>query len=109
LLAAGRVDVVLVGADAVAVDGSLLNAAGTYPMALAAARAGVPFYACFPRTQLDPRAASGADFRPRTRPSAAGAEIPVQDVTPPDLVTGWLTEAGLERPPFGLHRRAEAA
>ena len=43
LIARGLVDAVVVGADRVAANGDVANKIGTYPLALAAARAGVPF------------------------------------------------------------------
>lgn len=118
LLASGAVDAVLVGADAVAADGALLNAVGTYPLALAAARARVPFLACTTVDALDARAAVGAELRPESRRLVAGTmaeldtlpfgsteedvvEQPLHDVTPPDLISAYVTETGLMLPPFG--------
>ncbi|MGH2467049.1 MAG: hypothetical protein ACRDGL_04890 [Candidatus Limnocylindrales bacterium] len=117
LLAAGAVDVVLVGADAVARDGALLNAAGTYPLALAAARAGLPFLVCTTIDAVDLDAAVAADLRPEQRRLVAGSlaepdplppgapepelvEQPLQDITPPDLLSAYVTDAGLLQAPF---------
>lgn len=117
LLSAGDVDVVLVGADAVATDGALLAAAGTYPLALAAARARIPFLVCTTLDALDPRVATAAEFRPERRRLVAGTlaeldtlpdgadeavvvEQPLQDVTPPDLISAFVTDQGLLLPPF---------
>jgi methylthioribose-1-phosphate isomerase len=118
LLASGAVDVVLVGADAVAADGALLNAVGTYPLALAAARARIPFLACTTLDALDARATVGAELRPESRRLVAGTlaeldtlpfgsseedvvEQPLHDITPPDLISAYVTETGLMLPPFG--------
>ena len=43
-MARGEVDVVLVGADRVAANGDTANKVGTYPLAVLAARHGIPFY-----------------------------------------------------------------
>ena len=126
LVTSGAIDLVLVGADAIAADGALLNAAGTYAMALAAARAGVPVYACTPIAALDPRAATGAELKPELRRLVAGSlaeldtlqagagdvavvELPLQDVTPPDLISAYVTDEGIAEAPFATSLAAQAA
>ncbi len=114
LLARGEVDVVLVGADRVARDGSFLGHVGTLPLALAAASAHVPVWVCAPGTAIDPAATDLADLPEETRPpieamrihgsdiAAAGSawRDPIVDVTPADLVDAYVTEAGVIRAPF---------
>ena len=78
LLARGEVDVVLVGADRVAADGDTANKLGTYPLAVLAARHGVPFYVCAPVSTLDPATPDGAAIhdrgaQPPTRSSRSAA------------------------------------
>ena len=113
-IAAGEVDVVLVGADRVAANGDIVAVAGTYPLALAASAAGVPFLVCVPTTTIDPDLADGStapidEGRPGATLSAAGTRVApegtttrttVQDVTPAALVTALVTERGTLRPPF---------
>ena len=53
LMATGEVDVVLVGADRVAANGDTANKVGTYPLAVLAARHGIPFYVCAPTSSVD--------------------------------------------------------
>ena len=48
------------GADRVAADGDTANKLGTYPLAVLAARHGVPFYVCAPVSTLDPATPDGA-------------------------------------------------
>ena len=60
LLASGQVDLVLVGADRIAVNGDVANKIGTYLKALAARDSHVPFYVAAPTTTFDMRAATGA-------------------------------------------------
>jgi methylthioribose-1-phosphate isomerase len=114
LMARDRVDVCLVGADRIARNGDVANKIGTYALAIAAARHRVPFYVVAPGSSFDPACESGAQIpieerRPEevTRPlgiQAAPGESrafnPAFDVTGADLIAGYVTEAGIVRPPF---------
>ena len=62
LLASGKIGCVVVGADRIARNGDTANKIGTYPLALAAHAAGVPFFVAAPLSTLDSRAATGADI-----------------------------------------------
>ncbi|MFC7613534.1 S-methyl-5-thioribose-1-phosphate isomerase [Actinokineospora soli] len=109
-LAAGLVDCVLVGADRVCANGDVANKVGTYPLALAAARAGVPFVVVAPESTVDLSVPSGASVVIEQRSAAevttlAGAPIapagtdaynPAFDITPGDLVTAVVTENGVQ-------------
>lgn len=53
LLAQGRVDAVIVGADRIAANGDVANKIGTYLKALAARAAQVPFYVAAPASTID--------------------------------------------------------
>lgn len=115
VISRGLVDVVVVGADRIAANGDVANKIGTYPLALAAARAGVPFLVAAPESTVDLRTASGAeiDIEMRSadevlswggvRAGADGAEglNPAFDVTPADLVTAVITERRVVRPALG--------
>jgi methylthioribose-1-phosphate isomerase len=107
-----RCDAVLVGADRVAANGDTANKVGTLMLAILARHAGVPFYVATPTSTLDARCARGADIVVEARgPEEVvgwggtrwAAEVPVFnpafDVTPADLITGWVTERGLWWPP----------
>jgi methylthioribose-1-phosphate isomerase len=115
LIARGLVDAVIVGADRVAANGDVANKIGTYPLALAAGRSGVPFVVAAPESTVDPATADGAAIviedrddaevltvagRP-TAPAAARAVNPAFDVTPADLVTAIVTERRVVRPAAG--------
>jgi methylthioribose-1-phosphate isomerase len=114
LLARGEVDIVLVGADRVAGDGSILGHVGTLPLALAAASARVPVWVCAPGTAIDPAAADLGDLPEETRPPIEAMRIrgldvaasgtawrdPIVDVTPAPLIDAFVTEAGVIRAPF---------
>jgi len=115
LLASGAVDAVLVGADRIAANGDTANKVGTYPLAVLAARHGVPFHVVAPTATLDGEAADGSGITVEMRgagevtsvagkriaPAGAAAFNPSFDVTPAELITTIVTEAGVLRPPFG--------
>jgi methylthioribose-1-phosphate isomerase len=105
LIARGLVDAVLVGADRIAANGDVANKVGTYPLALAAARAGIPFVVAAPESTVDTATPTGADVEIEERDPAevvAGpAYNPAFDVTPADLVTAVVTERRTVRPSEG--------
>jgi len=55
VIARGMVDAVVVGADRVAANGDVVNKVGTFPLALAAARGGVPFVVVAPESEWTPK------------------------------------------------------
>jgi methylthioribose-1-phosphate isomerase len=115
LIARGMVDAVVVGSDRIAANGDVANKIGTYPLALAAARSGIPFVVAAPESTVDPATADGAAIPiedrgddevvafagTRTAPSGAPAANPAFDVTPADLVTALVTERRVVRPAAG--------
>lgn len=114
LMAAGKVDVVLVGADRIARNGDTANKVGTYSLAVVARHHGVPFYVVAPFSTFDLACPSGSEIpieqrggaevtRPLGRqaaPEASPAYNPAFDVTNAELITGWVTERGILKPPF---------
>lgn len=97
LLATGRVDTVLVGADTVGPDGSVLNKVGTRGLALAAAREDVPCLAVAASDKVSHREPTGEDGDPAAvydGDADLGVFAPTFDLTPPDLVT-VVTEQGV--------------
>jgi methylthioribose-1-phosphate isomerase len=125
LLRAGDVDLVVVGADRIAANGDVANKVGTYPLALAARAHAVPFYVAAPLSTVDLTMPDGAAIPIEERgadevlalggvpiaPEGVGARNPAFDVTPADLVTAVVTEAGVLRPPDSesLRRAVEGA
>jgi methylthioribose-1-phosphate isomerase len=114
-LATRSIDLVLVGADRISLDGAVTGSIGTYGLASLARQHGVPTYVAAPLATIDPGERDGGDpgveWEPSPavdadRPSSAylatrvGSRGPLQDVTPPDLIDAIVTEAGLLRPPF---------
>jgi methylthioribose-1-phosphate isomerase len=110
-----RVDLVIVGADRIARNGDTANKVGTYALAILAAHHGIPFYVAAPRSTFDFSIGSGADipieersaeevasFRgQRVAPEGAAVYNPAFDVTPGHLITAFVTECGIVRPPYG--------
>ncbi|HEY2917217.1 MAG TPA: S-methyl-5-thioribose-1-phosphate isomerase, partial [Candidatus Limnocylindrales bacterium] len=123
LLAAGRVDIVLVGADRIAANGDTANKLGTYPLAVLAARHGVPFVVVAPTSSIDldtpdgtgipieERAADEVTELRGVRIAPAGTAVynPAFDLTPAELISGIVTEAGVHRAPFEAALRAAKA
>jgi len=112
VIARGLADAVVVGADRIAANGDTANKIGTYPLALAAARAGVPFVVAAPESTVDRDTASGDDIELEVRdedevldlaaaPVGSRALNLAFDVTPADLVTAIVTERRVIRPAAG--------
>jgi methylthioribose-1-phosphate isomerase len=105
LMARGLVDRIVVGADRIAANGDVANKVGTYPLAVVAARHGVPFYVAAPVSTIDPDTREGGAIPIEERdPSELAAGVPAVnlafDVTPAELVTAIVTEAGVLEPPY---------
>jgi len=125
LMAGGEVDIVLVGADRVAANGDTANKVGTYALAVLATRHGIPFYVCVPTNSVDLATPDGSAIPIEergahevlevrgVRVAPAGTEVrnPAFDVTPAELITGFVTEEGLVRAPFeaGLREASDRA
>lgn len=97
-----RATVVLVGADMLLADGSLVNKAGTYLLALAARDNGVPFYVCCESFKQVPYGSAGftlEELDPAELDAPRGRHITPHnvyfDITPARLVDAWITEDGV--------------
>ncbi len=105
LISQGLTDAVVVGADRVAANGDVANKVGTYGLALAAHRAGIPFLVAAPESTLDEATPDGAaipiELRPDeeiTVPAAPAGTKALNyafDVTPAELVSAVVTEKRL--------------
>jgi methylthioribose-1-phosphate isomerase len=105
----GDITCVIVGADRIAANGDIANKIGTYAVALAARAHAVPFYVAAPRSTYDIACPSGAEIPIEERspdeltcigeravaPAGATAWNPAFDVTPAELITGYITDAGV--------------
>ncbi|QDX40021.1 NUDIX domain-containing protein [Salarchaeum sp. JOR-1] len=94
-------DRVLVGADAVQSDGGLVNKTGTYPLALAAARADVPLDAVCARDKVAPERAHPTEESEHALVYDGDADLdvaaPLFETVPRDLVDAIVTEGGALR------------
>jgi methylthioribose-1-phosphate isomerase len=108
------IDLVIVGADRIARNGDTANKVGTYTLAVLAAHHGIPFYVAAPRSTFDFTIASGDAIPIEERgseevtsfggtpmaPEGAAVFNPAFDVTPGHLISGFVTECGVIRPPY---------
>jgi methylthioribose-1-phosphate isomerase len=119
-LSRGEVKLAVVGADRIARNGDVANKIGTLGVAAACAAFDVPFIVAAPRTTFDPVLATGASIPIEERgadevarlgglaggrrlvPAGVSVRNPVFDVTPFRLVTAFVTEQGVHRPPYGF-------
>ncbi len=103
LIQRGEVDLVIVGSDRVAANGDVANKIGTYMKALAARAHDVPFFVAAPTPTIDAGTPSGDEIPIEERdggevsPTGVPAANPAFDVTPAELVSGLITEHGLQR------------
>ena len=98
----GKVGIVIVGADRVAANGDTANKIGTYQLAIAAKYHKVPFYVALPFSTIDRSIPDGGAIPIEQRSSGEifhcdGAKVynPAFDVTPRELITGFITERGI--------------
>ncbi len=113
VIAQGRVDMAIVGADRVAANGDVANKIGTLGIAVACRHFGIPLYVACPFSTIDTATPSGAEIPIEERAPAevlgfgkvqVAANVPVYnpafDVTPAALVAGFVTERGVVGPPY---------
>jgi len=114
LMARGKIDLVITGADRIAANGDTANKIGTYSLAVLAGEHGLPFYIAAPLSTVDRTLAGGADIPIEERdprevtglagrpvaPEGIGVWNPAFDITPNRLITAIITEKGVLEPPF---------
>jgi methylthioribose-1-phosphate isomerase len=114
LMAGGKIQRVIVGADRIARNGDTANKVGTYAVAVLAKAHGIPFYVAAPRSTIDGAIETGASIPIEMRdpdemrffqgvpsaPEGVDAFNPAFDVTPARLIGGIITEAGVLAPPY---------
>ncbi|NLX84762.1 MAG: S-methyl-5-thioribose-1-phosphate isomerase [Synergistaceae bacterium] len=112
LMSREKIDAVITGADRIALNGDTANKIGTYGLAVSAKRHNVPFYIAAPISTIDFNCPTGEmipiEERDHDEVRMAGSEIfvykkakvwnPAFDVTPAELITGIITEAGIFEP-----------
>ncbi len=115
LMAHKKLKAVFVGCDRVAANGDTANKIGTSGVAILAKHYGVPFYVCAPFSTIDRNTPTGKEipieqrdgeelrsmwYRDAMIPETAETLNPAFDVTPHELITGFITEKGILQPPF---------
>jgi len=118
LMKQNKVDLVITGADRIALNGDSANKIGTYNLALISYHHRIPFYIAAPSTTIDRTIASGdeinIEYRDKrelltisqnkfTSPSY-DAFTPAFDVTPAHLISGIITEEGVFNFPYNFTR-----
>ncbi|HEX2556977.1 MAG TPA: S-methyl-5-thioribose-1-phosphate isomerase [Nitrososphaera sp.] len=113
MMSRGAIKRVIVGADRVLRTGHVFNKIGTYQVAILASRHKVPFYVAAPLSTFDfesspedvvieERSVDEVVKVGKKRVAPKGVRIfnPAFDMTPPELITGIITERGVLKPPF---------
>lgn len=114
LMADGKVDLVITGADRIAMNGDTANKIGTYNLAVLAKYHKIPFYIAAPLSTFDAALKNGKGIPIEHRHESevlmmsdrtitvdgARAYNPAFDVTPAKLITAIITEAGALRPDY---------
>jgi len=97
-----KADFVIVGADTILPDFTVLNKAGTYLTALAAHDRNIPFYVCSEKLKQIPAGAITPELEKMDGVELNAPELPhvtveniYFDLTPARLITGWINENGL--------------
>jgi methylthioribose-1-phosphate isomerase len=114
LMASGKVDAVLLGADRIAANGDTANKIGTYGLAVLAHAHDIPFYVAAPTSTFDLSIPDGSHINVEQRhpdeithhggvlyaPEGTPVHNPAFDVTPNRLISAIITESGISRPPY---------
>ncbi|PIY90037.1 MAG: S-methyl-5-thioribose-1-phosphate isomerase [Nitrosopumilales archaeon CG_4_10_14_0_8_um_filter_34_8] len=112
-MANGLVNKVVVGADRIVKTGHVFNKIGTYQVATMAKQHGIPFYVAAPLSTFDMKSDAkdviiemrkGTEVTgigdKKTAPDDINVINPAFDMTPPELITGIITEKGVAKPPY---------
>ena len=117
----GKIDLAIVGADRIAMNGDVANKIGTYEKSVLAKENSIPFYVAAPLSTFDINSGTGDDIpieersedevlyisglddnkkikRIRIAPEESSAKNPAFDVTPAKYITGIITEKGIIKP-----------
>lgn len=109
-----ELDLVLVGADRIARNGDTANKVGTFGFALICKHFDIPFYVVAPSSTIDRSLKDGTEIAIEERspeevrkflacksaPPGAVAANPAFDVTTYSLISGFITEKGIIKPPY---------
>ena len=113
LMAARKIDKVIVGADRIATNGDFANKIGTYNLAVNAHYHGIPFFVAAPHSTVDTNCPDAGSIpieqraETEVRGTIAHANTPVNnnpafDITPHQLVTAWVLDHGIHKEAHSL-------
>lgn len=111
-----KVDLVITGADRIALNGDTANKIGTYNLAVLCNYHNIPFYVAAPSTTIDRSIADGSEINIEYRDTKELLEVngitivpenypaftPAFDITPSHLITGIITEEDLFPFPYNF-------
>lgn len=114
VMSKGLVDICIVGTDRVAANGDTANKIGTLGVAIIARHYNIPFYVACPSSTIDLATSDGSGIvieereadevlhfgARRTGPVGAKVRNPAFDVTPHELIAGFISDQGIIRPPY---------
>jgi len=114
LMAQGKIQLAIVGADRIAANGDVANKIGTYSVALLCHAHHIPFYVAAPLSTIDLSMKTGKEIPieerstaevtfvqgKRLAPEGVEAFNPAFDVTPHRYVKAIITERGIVQKPF---------
>ncbi len=107
------VNKIIVGADRILRTGHVYNKIGTYQLAIMAKQHNLPFYVAAPLSTFDMKnnpedviieqrnasEVTGIGDK-KTAPDGINVINPAFDMTPPELISGIITENGIAKPPY---------
>jgi len=113
LMKKGMIDVIVVGADRITLNGDVANKIGTYSLSILAKHHNIPFYVAAPSSSLDFNLESGDEIPIEERnedevkschcckvaPQQSHAINYSFDITPADNITAIITEKGIIEKP----------
>ena len=112
-MANGLINKIVVGADRILSTGHVFNKIGTYQIAIIAKQHNIPFYVAAPLSTFDlnsntedvvieQRKSSEVTSigNKKTAPDGINVINPAFDMTPPELISGIITEKGVIRQPY---------
>jgi methylthioribose-1-phosphate isomerase len=124
MMAQGKIQAVIVGADRIAANGDTANKIGTYSVAILAKEHGIPMYIAAPFSTIDLETPDGSGIPIEQRaasevthiagkqiaPTGVLVENPAFDVTPARYIRAIITERGVATAPFtdSLRKLGEA-
>lgn len=110
-----KIDLVIAGADRIAANGDTANKIGTYNLAVLSKYHRIPFYIAAPVSTFDLQLKTKKDIPIEQRSpdevsklffkrpmAASGVKIynPAFDLTPHELISAFITDKGIIRPPY---------